>query len=261
MTVSSHRTGSVSPLAAEPAQVSVSLDGRRHRTRLRSGLLRPQQVHGPPDRCRIGLLATTALLLGGDNVELDVVVGPGATLELFDVAGTVAYDGRGRCARWGVHVRVAEGGRLRWSGAPFVVGDGADVTRTLVLELAAGAQALLRETLVLGRTGQTGGRVRSRTEVTRSGRPLLVEDLDLDPAQHRRLPGMLGPARVVDSVLALGVPQPDLAAAGAESLGRFRLAEPGSSLLRYLGTDLDRSPLHQVWTATTLPTGSPPTAP
>ena len=37
-----------------------------------------QQLHGPADRCRIGLLATTALLLGGDAVELEVEVGPGA---------------------------------------------------------------------------------------------------------------------------------------------------------------------------------------
>ncbi|WP_375423170.1 urease accessory protein UreD [uncultured Friedmanniella sp.] len=234
---------------AEPARVAVSLDGPRHRTRLRSGLLRPQQVHGPVDRCRIGLLATTALLLGGDVVELDVEVGPGATLELFDVAGTVAYDGRGRPARWDVRVRVGEGGRLRWSGAPFVVGDGTDVTRTVRLDLAVEARALIRETLVLGRAGQTGGRVRSRTEVTRAGAPVLVEDLDLDPARHRRLPGMLGPWRVLDSVLALGAPLP---AASGEDLVRFALPEPGSVLLRHLGTELDRSPVHRAWAAAAL---------
>ena len=43
-----------------------------------------------------GWSATTALLLGGDAVELVVEVGPGAVLDLFDVAGTVAYHGRGR---------------------------------------------------------------------------------------------------------------------------------------------------------------------
>lgn len=240
-------------VAAEPSRVSVSCDGRHHRTRLRSGLLRPQQVHGPEDRCRIGLLATTALLLGGDVVELDVEVGPGATLELFDVAGTVAYDGRGRPARWEVRVRVGEGGRLRWSGAPFVVGDGADVTRSLVLELEPGAQALLRETLVLGRVGQTGGRVRSRTEISRSNRPVLVEDLDLDPLRHRRLPGMLGPWRVLDSVLALGLSAASAEAGPAdEGLVRFALPEPGSTLLRHLGTEPDRSPIHPLWAASTL---------
>lgn len=238
---------------AEPARVSVSLDGQRHRTKLRSGLLRPQQVHGPADRCRIGLLATTALLLGGDVVELEVDVGSGATLELFDVAGTVAYDGRGQAARWDVRVRVAAGGRLRWSGAPFVVGDGADVTRTLAVDLAEDAHALVRETLVLGRVGQTGGRVRSRTEIARVGHPVLVEDLDLDPTQHRRLPGMLGPWRVLDTVLTLGLPPPvGPAAALDHRLVRYVLPEPGSTLHRYLGSDLDRSPVHPMWATATL---------
>ena len=90
-------------------RVSVHAHEGRHRTRLQTGLLRPQPLHGPADRCRIGLLATTALLLGGDRVELDVQVGPGATLELVDVAGTVAYDGRGRPASWSVRPCVVAG--------------------------------------------------------------------------------------------------------------------------------------------------------
>ena len=236
-----------------PTVVAVSLDEGRLRTRLRSGLLRPQPVHGPADRCRIGLLATTALLLGGDAVELEVDVGAGVTLELTDVAGTVAYDGRGRPARWDVRVRVGAGGQFRWSGAPFVVADGADVSRTLTLDLAGDAQALLRETLVLGRSGQVGGRVRTRTAVRRSSRSVLAEDTDLDPAGHRRLPGMLGPARVLDSVLAFGLPLPPVPSESPDGLGCFHLAEPGSTLLRYLGTELDQSPLHRLWSATTLP--------
>ena len=35
------------------------------------------RLHGPPEMCRVALVATTALLLGGDQVELDVRVGPG----------------------------------------------------------------------------------------------------------------------------------------------------------------------------------------
>lgn len=235
-----------------PTVVTVTLEGGRLRTRLRTGLLRPQRLHGPPDRCRIGLLATSALLLGGDGVRLEVDVGDGATLELVDVAGTVAYDGRGRPAGWDVRVLVGAGGRLHWSGAPFVVGDGADVTRTLELDLAEDAQGLVRETLVLGRAGQLGGRVRNVTTVRRASRPVLVEDTELDPAGHRRLPGMLGSARVLDTVMALGVPLPLSQPTDPADLGRFRLADPGSGLLRYLGADLDRSPLHHLWAATTL---------
>ena len=44
---------------------------------------------------RSALLATTATLLGGDTLRLAVEVGPGLRLDLRDVAGTVAYHGRG----------------------------------------------------------------------------------------------------------------------------------------------------------------------
>jgi urease accessory protein len=235
-----------------PAVVAVTRKHGRFHTRLHTGLLRPQQLHGPDDRCRIGLLATNALLLGGDAVRLEVDVGAGVALDLMDIAGTVAYDGRGRCASWSVRVRVAEGGSLRWAGEPFVVADGADVTRSLVLELAAGARALLRETVVLGRAGQLGGVLRNRTDVHRAGQPVLVEDTELDAAGHRRLPGMLADLRVVDTLLALGVAPP---AATAEGLATFRLVDPACSLLRYLGRDLAVSPLHAVWRQAQLPPG------
>jgi len=235
--------------AAEPSVVEVTRVAGRLRSRLRSGLLRPQRLHGPEDRCRVGLLATTALLLGGDAVELQIHVGPGAALELTDVAGTVAYDGRGRPASWDVRVRVAEGGRLWWSGEPFVVADGADVTRQLTLDLDESGRALLRETLVLGRAGQLGGRLRNRTSVRVAGQPALVEDSVLDPVGYRLLPGMLGGLRVVDTVLALGLPwvPPPAGRSGEGGTTTSRLPGGAGELTRYLGQELASSPLHIPW--------------
>lgn len=232
------------------AAISVRREHGRLRTRLCTGLLRPQLLHGPPDRCRVGLLATTALLLGGDAVRLEVDVGPGATLELSDIAGTVAYDGRGRAAFWSLHVSVADGGRLRWCGEPFVVADGAEVTRDLSLDLAAGAQVLIRETVVLGRAGQVGGRLHNRTTVRSGGRPVLVEDTVLDPATHRRLPGMLGDLRVIDTLLAVGL---DLPSGPVDGSTLYRLAGPGATLRRHLGRELATSPLHRLWRSALLP--------
>lgn len=228
--------------------VEVTRVAGRLRTRLRSGLLRPQQLHGPGDRCRVGLLATTALLLGGDAVELEVHVGAGVTLELADVAGTMAYDGRGRPARWDVSIRVADGGRLWWSGEPFVVADGADVSRRLDLHLALGAAALVRETLVLGRAGQLGGVLRNQTSVQVDGRPVLVEDQVLDASGQRLLPGMLGQLRVVDTVLAAGLAwsaPPDDRRSGWTTT--CRLPADGARLTRHLGHELACSPLHAPW--------------
>jgi urease accessory protein len=221
----------------------------RHRARFTSGLLRAQLLHGPDDRCRVGLLATTALLLGGDQVELEIVVGEDATLELLDVAGTVAYHGRGATSGWQVRLQLEAGARLRWSGEPLVVSYGARVIRSLDVDLAASSSLMLRETVVLGRSGEPGGRCTSRTAIRRTGQDLLVETLDLDAVDLRRLPGMLGRHRVVDTIVALGLPEPR----AAQGAARFRLVEPGCTVTRYLGQEVSRSPLHDAWRDFVLP--------
>lgn len=221
--------------------IAVDRVGERHVTRLREGLLRPQVVASGPRRCRIGLLATTALLLGGDVVELEVRVGPGARLDLFDVAGTVAHHGRGEPSAWHVRLELAEGVSLTYAGQPFVVGDGADVTRTLDVELAPGAAAAVRDTVVLGRAGQRGGRLRSVTTVRVGGRPALLEDQLLDPARLRTAPGLLGAHRVLDTLVWLGGAQPE--PTGATT---YALVDGAGTLSRWLGTSLADSPLHRV---------------
>jgi urease accessory protein len=213
------------------------VDGR-HRVRMRHGLLLAQRLHGQPDRARVALVGQTALLLGGDEVELQIVVGAGAVLELSEVAGTVAYDGRGRPATWATSITLDRGAQLTWVGEPLVIADGADVIRRTIIDLADGASAALRETIVLGRSGEVGGVLRSGMHVHREGRPILLEDLVLDP-RDRFGPGLLGRHRVVDSLLAIGTPPPEV----GDGALRFELVEPGSTLTRYLGSDLAQSPL------------------
>ena len=210
----------------------------RPRVLLTGGLLSPQRVADGPEGPRIGLVATTALLLGGDEVDLTVELGPDARLDLFDVAGTVAYHGRGRPAAWRTRISLADGARLAYAGQPFVVSDGADVSRTLGLDLARSAQLRLRDTLVLGRAGQVGGRVRSRTELRVGGIEAWREDTDLDPAGIRHHPGMLAGCRVVDTVLTVGVPVVATPPAVA-----YALLGGVGTVTRYLGTELADSPL------------------
>ena len=220
--------------------IAVDLVDGRHRVRTRYGQLRAQRLHGPPQLARVALVGQTALLLGGDEVELEVSLGPGTTLELTEVAGTIAYHGRGRPARWTTRIAIAADARLIWAGEPFVVADGAEVTRTTSVDLAETATAVIRETVVLGRSREQGGRLRSRTAVRRDGRPVMIEDLVLDPAD-REAPGLLGDARVIDSLLRLGGPaERDPASPGTV---RCALAEPGCTLTRFLGREVAASPL------------------
>jgi urease accessory protein len=193
----------------------------RTRTEVRSSHLRTFRLDGS----RVALVPEQAVLLAGDRVTVRVRVAAGASLEIVEPGGTVAYAMRGRSAAWDVEVEVEDRGRLVWHGEPFVVAEGADVTRSLRADLAADAVLSLRETLVLGRTGEGPGRLRTRGEVRRGGVPVLVEELDSTVG--------LGGHRVMDQLLRVGLPSTE---------GAMLLAS-GDHLHRWLGGSAHLSPL------------------
>lgn len=219
------------------ARVVVVSDGPRGR-----GHLGVRALDVGADQARVALVAEGALLLLDDDITLDLRVGPGVRLEVVEPSGTVAYDMRGGRARWTVTAEVASDARLVWRAEPFVVSTGASVARTLDLHLRERAVAVLRETLVLGRSAEAGGRLSQRTRVTGPSGPVLAEDLDLDGAAPRV--GVLAGCRVVDTVSVLGrrataLPLP----AGAH---RLELDAPGT-VTRALTTAAHLSPLEPVW--------------
>lgn len=195
----------------------------RTRTEVRSSHLRSFRL-GPG---RLALVPDQAVLLAGDHVTVTVRVAAGTALEVVEPGGTVAYAMRGEQARWDVTVEVEAGGTLHWYGEPFVVAEGADVHRALRVDVGTGARVALRETLVLGRSGEGPGRLRTRTDVHRDGVPVLVEELDSAVG--------LGEHRVLDQVLHLGTPAP----------GAGMTLDSGDRLERWLGTDLHRSRVGQ----------------
>ncbi|MGB3895571.1 MAG: urease accessory protein UreD [Mycolicibacter sinensis] len=206
----------------EPVATKVRVEmvrGRARFTELRAGTyLRPRPLHVDGSAARLALVASYAMLLAGDDLRLDIWVGPNVWLELVEPAGTVAYHAQGGGARWSTSVHVGEGARLVWRAAPFVVTAGADVRRHTHVELADGARALLSETLVLGRAYEDGGGpLHATMRVGHVGRPLLVEDLDLRNTVHRALPGILGRNRTMASVLLVGA-RPEKALSGHETL-------------------------------------------
>lgn len=204
---------------------------------LAAGLLVPRLISRAASTATVALVAGGALLLGGDRVEIDVDVAPGCRLDLTDVGGTVAYDAQGVSSSWSVRINVGDGGSLSWHGLPLVAATGADVERTMRVDLGIGARALVRETTVLGRSGETGGRVAQRTQVWAGDLPVVVEAFDADA--NRPAPGIIGTHRVVDTVLAVGYRPP-------VSDVDLQLAQPGA-IARFLGTQAHLSELDRVW--------------
>ena len=162
----------------------------------------------------------------------------GATLDLFDVAGTVAYHGRGRPASWRTTLSLADGACLTYAGSA-------------VRRLRRGRRhprpaARPRRLGPAAAAGDPGARSRrpGRRPGAQPDRPAVGgveawrEDTDLDPAGIRDLPGLLGGRRVVDTVLTVGQP-----AAAAPPAVAYALLGGVGTVTRYLGTELADSPL------------------
>jgi len=220
------------------ARVELWPGAGRSRLVLAAGLVTPRVVRHDGARAEVALIATTATLLGGDTLRLVVEVGPGLRLDLRDVAGTVAYHGRGVGCVVDIALRVHASATLTWAGEPLVVADGSEVTRHLRAEVAEGGRLLLRDRVALGRSGEVGGRLDCHTALRYAGRPALVEQLEVRAGLG---PGALGDARVVDTVTALGW-RPD----PTPGHPAYQLNEPGA-LSRELLEEAHTSTLPTVW--------------
>jgi hypothetical protein len=65
----------------------------------------------------------------------------------------------------------------------------------------------------------------------------------LDADGLRRLPGMLGDRRIIDSVITLGTPSGE----SLPGMPAFRMVDDAGCVSRVLGTDLAESPMHTAW--------------
>jgi urease accessory protein len=176
-----------------------------------------------PTAAGLYLAAGAAGPLGGDDLELSVVVGPHATLTLRTVGATVALPGPGE-SRLTLRIAVAAGGRLDLLPEPTVVADRArHVTRTYA-EVADGGELTLREEVVLGRYGEAGGAWSGLLHADAGGRPLLRHRLDL--AGTPRDGSLLG-ARAVGTVLQVGPQWTDAGAYADQDRATLPLAGPG----------------------------------
>lgn len=203
------------------------------------GALAPRLISRTRQSAHVALPAAGMLLLGGDDVHIDIEVGAGCLLDLEDVGGTVAYPSRGDPSAWTVSIHVGQGGVLVWRGLPFVVADDAIVERTTNVTLEPRASAVLRETIVLGRHGEAGGRLTSSLRITDHDGPVLIERLDVDGRAPE--PGVLGSARVLDAVIAVGF--------RPESAPRDLVLDRPGAIARHIGFQSHESGLDATWAA------------
>jgi urease accessory protein len=151
---------------------------------------------------RITLLRSQAGPLAGDHDRVEIVVESG-TLEIEPIAATIALPGRERTVLE-LDVTVGDGARLVLEDAPLVVAEGADVTRVTTLRLGAGATAIVRDLVVLGRAGEGRGRLESVLRVDGPDGVILHDALRIEPGEDDAWVALAPGHRAVGMVATLG---------------------------------------------------------
>ncbi len=193
-------------IKTRPTRIAVDLvDGRAQLTTLDQGHHaggRLMQTSGA--YIRIGLLGVHMPLLGGDRAEINVRIGSGVVLDMLEPSGMVAYNAYGKRAEYHLNITLEDEATLIWQGAEFVAAEGANPWRTVSITLGEKARLLFKEEIVLGRSGEQEIHLNNRLRaVDAQGKECLVEELAVTP-KTRKLPGIIGSSKVVNTVLALG---------------------------------------------------------
>lgn len=169
------------------ARLAVELrDGRSVLSELRSAApltLVPQRRHGASTAV-VHLVSSATAPLGGDDLSLEVRVGPGARLELRGIAATLALPGlHGERSCASIRFDIDVGATVEFRPEPTVVTARAAHSALFTANLADTARLRYREVLVLGRVGEQPGSLDSTVEIVRAGTPLLRQRIDIgDPA-------------------------------------------------------------------------------
>jgi urease accessory protein len=143
-----------------------------------------RQVRGDvPERCDLRLVGTAAGPLAADDLSLSLRLRAGARATLRAAAASLAQgdgDGTGTLS---IRADLADGTDLDADPGALIVCRGGRVDVRLELTLGTDVTLEWRELIVLGRTGEPAGAATLRWDVTRFGRPVLRQFVDLaDPA-------------------------------------------------------------------------------
>jgi urease accessory protein len=129
-------------------------------------------------------LNTAGGVTGGDRLHYALSVEGGAVTGTTQTAER-AYRALGGAGRVETRLSVGTGARLHWVPQEVIVFEGADLERSLDVDMAEDAELVVLETLVLGRAAMDERlrdiRLRDRREVRRGGRVEMLEAIRLGP--------------------------------------------------------------------------------
>ncbi|WP_341715869.1 urease accessory protein UreD [Micromonospora sp. FIMYZ51] len=164
--------------------------------------------------------------LAGDELRLDVEVGPGAVVRVRTVAASIALPGRpGAVSRMLVRATVAADAELHWLPEQLVAAAGCAHVADAQVDVAEGGTLHWRDELICGRHGEQPGHAEVNTWVDLAGRPLLRQSLAVGPqAPGWSGPAVLGGAPATGSLLVVDPTRPAGPAAVRGTVARLPLA-------------------------------------
>lgn len=170
-----------------------------------SAKIRMPAVEGDP--LEAVLINTAGGLTGGDRLGWAIEVGAGASASITTQACEKVYRAAADRAETTVDLRVGPGGRIAWLPQETIVFDRAAFARTLDVELAGDAEALVLEATLFGRLAMgertVQGGFHDRWRVRRDGALIHAEDFRVGPdiAATLQRPAATGGALAVATLL------------------------------------------------------------
>ena len=207
------------------------------------------------DVCHVYLLHPPGGLVGGDELRLDLRVGPAAHTLVTTPAAGKAYRTTGPVARQSHALIVEAGGTLEWLPQETIVYAGASVEIETHVDLAQGARFFGAETLCFGLPARgepfARGSCRQMFDLRRAGAPILIERGRFEGgAPVQQAVWGLGGATVLTLIVAAPAPEAaiveGLRALAAETPGGDRaavtvLGEGTALVVRHLGGGAERA--------------------
>ena len=229
------------PRAIGSAKLSVSTDALG-KTRLRdlrqSGSLKlvfPQTYSHDAEAV---LVNTAGGITGGDKLTLTINVEGGAHLRLTTQAAERAYRAQhGEIGSFATDITVQDGSSLHWLPQELILFDRCALKRRLSIELAPTARLLMVEPIVFGRAAMlevlNDVMFQDRIRITRAGRPLYIDGVDLkgDAARQLARPAVANGAGAMASLVMVA---PDV----QRHLKTIRSLLPETAGASLLGKDL-----------------------
>ncbi|MFV2101550.1 urease accessory protein UreD [Micromonospora sp. LOL_024] len=169
-----------------------------------------RQVQGRDGGVTVYVVGGAAGPLAGDDLRLDVEVGPAAAVRVHTVAASIALPGcPGAVSRMLVRATVSEGATLYWLPEQLVAAAGCAHVAESEVEVADSGVVYWRDELICGRHQEQPGDVQVDTWVDLGGRPLLRQTVAVGPnAPGWDGPAVLGGAAATGSLLVIDPTRP-----------------------------------------------------